>query len=68
MVALVDLDPRLDEPQMDTGEDLQPIFLLDNDRRTHIGTSLKADDRGDINTTLVKNANLFAWTTVDMMG
>jgi len=35
MVALVDLDPRLDDPQMEAGED----------RKTYIGTSLKSDER-----------------------
>jgi len=45
LVALVDLDPRLDDPQMEVGEDLQPIFLRDDDRKTYMGTSLKSDDR-----------------------
>ena len=68
LVALVDLDPRLDDPWMEVGEDLQPTFLRDNDRKTYMGTSLKSDDRKVISTTLVKNADLFAWIVADMPG
>ncbi|XP_068461695.1 uncharacterized protein [Phaseolus vulgaris] len=68
LVALVDLDPRLDDPRMEAGEDLQPIFFRDKDRKTHMGTSLKLDDREAIGKTLTKNADLFAWTAADMSG
>ncbi|XP_068475223.1 uncharacterized protein [Phaseolus vulgaris] len=68
LVALVDLDPRLDDPRMEAGEDLQPIFLRDKDRKTYMGTSLKPDDRETIGKTLTKNADLFAWTAADMPG
>ena len=68
LVALVDLDPRLYDPRMEAGEDLQPIFLRDDDRKTYIRTSLKTDDREVISATLVKNADLFAWTTANMPG
>jgi len=60
LVALVDLDPRLDDPRMEAGEDLQQIFLQDNDHKTYIGTSLKSDDRKVISKTLIENADLFA--------
>jgi len=53
---------------MEAGEDLQPIFLQDNDRKTYMGTSLKSDDREVISKTLVKNANLLAWTVANMLG
>jgi len=68
LVALVDLDLWLDDPQMEASEDLQPIFLRNNDRKTYMGTLLKSDDRKVISTTLVKNANLFAWTTAACPG
>ena len=68
LVALVDLDPRLDDPRMEAGEDLQPIFLRDKDRKTHMGTSLKSNDREAIGKTLTKNADLFVWTAADMPG
>ncbi|XP_068504438.1 uncharacterized protein [Phaseolus vulgaris] len=68
LVALVDLDPRLDDPRMEAGEDFQPKFLQENDRKTYIGTSLKSDDREVISKTLIKNADLFAWTAADMPG
>ena len=68
MVALVNLDPRLDDPRVEAGEDLQPIFLRDKGRKTHMGTSLKQDDRETIGKTLIKNADLFAWTAVDIPG
>ena len=67
LVFLVDLDPQLEDPRMEVGEDLQPIFLH-SDRKTYIGTSLKLDDREVISTTLVKNADLFAWTAADILG
>jgi len=66
MVALVHLDPRLDDPQMEAGEDLQSILLHDGDHKTYTGTSLKSDNRKVISTTLVKNADLFAWIAADM--
>jgi len=53
---------------MEAGEDLQPIFLGDKDRKTHMRTSLKPDDRDAIDKTLTKTADLFAWTAVDMPG
>jgi len=53
---------------MEAGEDLQPIFLRDKDRKTHMGTSLKQEDREAINKTLIKNADLFAWTVADISG
>ena len=68
MIALVDLDPRMDDPRMEAGEDLHPFPFRDDRHATYIGTSLKPDDRTTVSTTLVKNANLFAWTTADMPG
>lgn len=68
LIALVDLDPRLDNPRMEAGEDLQPIFLRDKYRKTHMGTSLKQDDREVISKTLTKNVDLFALTVADMLG
>jgi len=53
---------------MEAGEDLQPIFLRDKDRKTHMGISLKQDDREAIGKTLIKNVDLFAWTATDMPG
>jgi len=47
---------------------LHPFPLRDDRHATHIGTSLKPDDRLAIGTTLVKNADLFAWTAADMPG
>ena len=68
MIALVDLDPRMDDPRMEAGEDLHPFPLRDDRHTTHVGTSLTPDDRSAIGTTLAKNADLFAWTTADMPG
>jgi len=60
MIALVDLDPRMDDPRMEAGEDLQPISLRDSRHVTYMGTSLKSDAREAVSTILVKNADLFA--------
>jgi len=68
MIALVDHDPRMDNPRMEAGEDLHPFPLCDDRHAIHIGTSLKPDDRKAIGMTLAKNADLFAWTTADMPG
>jgi len=40
MIALIDLDPRLDEARLESGEDLRPLPLRDDDHKTHMGTSL----------------------------
>jgi len=53
---------------MEVREDLQPIFLRNKDRKTHMGTSLKQDNREAIGKTLMKNVDLFAWTATDMPG
>jgi len=43
MVALVDLDPRLDDAQMDAGKDLEPLPLNDGEHKTYISLSLNPD-------------------------
>jgi len=53
---------------MEVGEDLQPVFLRDKDRKTNMRTSLKPNDREAIGKDLTKNADLFAWTAADMPG
>jgi len=68
MMALVDLDPRLDDVRMEAGEDLEPLALSDDEHKTYIGSSLKSDDRRSISSTLMNNADLFAWTTADIPG
>jgi len=37
MVALVDLDPQLDEAHIEPGEDLRPLPLRDEEHATHMG-------------------------------
>jgi len=68
MVALVDLDPRLDDACMEAGEDLQPLPLCNDDHKTYIKTSLNPDDRKLVSTTLFDNTDLFSWTTADVPG
>ena len=68
MVALFDLDPRLDEACIEPGEDLHPLPLRDDEHKTHIGTSLKPDDNKLVSQTLIDNTDLFVWTIVDMSG
>jgi len=65
MVALVDLEPRLNETRIEPGEDLHPLPVRDEEHATHIGTSLKTDDNKLVSQTLIDNADLFAWTTLD---
>ena len=66
MVTLVDLDPRLDEARIESGDDLCSLPLQDEDHKTHIGTSLKLDDSKLVSQTLIDNTNLFTWTVVDI--
>jgi len=54
MVALVDLDPRLDEARIEPGEDLRPLPMRDEEHATHIGTSLKPDDNKLVSQTLIE--------------
>jgi len=58
MVTLVDLDPQLDDARMEVGEDLQPLPLNDDERKTYIGSSLNLDDRRTISITQVDNVDL----------
>jgi len=68
MVALVDLDPRLDETRIEPGGDLRPLPVWDDEHKTHIGISLKPNDSKLVSQTLIDNTDLFAWTTSDMPG
>jgi len=68
MVALVDLDTRIDEAHIEPGKDLCPLPLRDDEHKTHMGTSLKSDDSKLVSQTLIDNADLFAWTAIDMPG
>jgi len=68
MVALVDLDPRLDAARMKAGEDLQPLPLQDDEHKTYVGSSLNPYGWKLMSTTLVKNSDLFAWIVADMPG
>jgi len=40
MVALIYLDPRLDDARMEAGEDLQPLPLRDGEHKTYIRTTV----------------------------
>jgi len=68
MVALVNLDPRLNDARIELSEDLRPIPLQDDAHSIHMGTSLTSVDRTMVSQTLIKNADLFAWTAFDMSG
>jgi len=68
MVALVDLDPRLDEARIEPSKDLRPLPLWEDDHKTYIGTSLKPDDSKLISQTLIDNTDLFTWTTAHIPG
>jgi len=60
MVALVDLDPWLDEACIEPDEDLRPLPFRDEEHPTHMGTSLKLDDIKLVSQTLIDNVDLFA--------
>jgi len=66
MIALVDLDPQLDESCLEPVENLCPLPLRDDDHKTHIGTSLKPDDNKAVSQTLIDNIDFFLWIAADM--
>jgi len=58
MIALVDLNPWLDDALMEVGEDLQPLPLNDDEHKTYIGSSLNPNNHRTISRTLVDNVDL----------
>lgn len=66
VVALVDLDPRLNDTRTEPGEDFLSIPLQDDTHWTHMRTSPTPTDNTMVSQTLIENADLFAWTASDM--
>ena len=67
-VNVVDLDPRTNEVRIESGEDVAQIHLQDNNHCTKLGISLKEGEINVIREVLIQNADMFAWTVVDMPG
>ncbi|XP_072065252.1 uncharacterized protein [Arachis hypogaea] len=65
---LADLDPRagtLERPTLT--EDLDKIYFTENtDKFTYIGSTLSSEEKSSFRAFLQQNADLFAWTPVDM--
>jgi len=68
MVALVNLEPRLNEALIEPSEGLRSLPLRDEEHTTHIKSYLKSVDDKLVSQTLIDKAGLFAWTTSNMLG
>lgn len=66
MVALVDLDPRMNDAHIEPDKDLCPIPLQDDDHSTHMGTLLTAVVNTMVSQAFIKNTDLVAWTASNM--
>jgi len=62
VVAVTELDPRIEEIRVEPKEDVQCVPLIGDDKVTRMGTSLSKED-AQLSSTLQGNANVFAWTT-----
>lgn len=68
VVAIADLDPRVEEVRVEPREETQVIPLMGEDKTTRISTSLSKEDTTHITQILQKNVSVFAWTATDMSG
>jgi len=68
MVALADLDPRMNDAHIELGEGLRLVPLQDDKHSTYIGMSLMTIDGVMVSQGLIQNSDLFAWTASDMSG
>lgn len=66
-VALVDLDPWINELTLERGKDIRSVPLQDEKDTTNFRTYLTLVDGKTIHQTLKKNADLFAWAASDML-
>jgi len=67
LVAPTELDPRTDDIKVEHGEDTRLVPVMVDGRTTKIGTSLSKEDVEKISLMLQENADVFAWTAVDML-
>ena len=65
---VTDLDPRMDHARVEPGEDVIHIELKDKEHDTKLGISLGEKEAEMIRQVLVRNVDMFAWTTEDMPG
>jgi len=66
MVAMENLDPRLNDARIELEEDFCSILVRDDAHTTHIGTLLMPTDNTMVNQTLIENVDLFSYTSFDM--
>jgi len=68
MVAVTDLDPRVDDIRVEPGEEVCSIPIKDPEHCTKIGDSLSGTERDELIKLLLDNIDMFAWTATDMSG
>jgi len=69
MVAMVDLDPRLNDERLELKEETTSIVLGENEKQcTYIGGSMPEDLLNQLFTMLRINKYLFAWKATDIPG
>jgi len=69
MVAMIDLDPRInDDVRMKPSNDVTEWQLAGQRQNTQLGGSMTEDEVQKITKFLADNKDLFAWTAKDMSG
>jgi len=68
MVAMAELDPRIEEIRVEPKEETQRVPLIGEDKVTRIGTSLSEEDASQLNHVLQANVDVFTWTAMNMLG
>ena len=68
VVAVTELDPRIEEVKVEPEEETQYVPLRGKDKTTRMGVSLSREDAKQLSVTLQKNVDAFAWTVADMPG
>jgi len=69
MVAMVDLDSRMNDERLEPKEETTSIVLGENEKQcTYIGGSMPEDLLNKLIALLRRNKDLFAWKIVDIPG
>jgi len=68
LVAVTDLDPRLDDIRVEPSEEVCVIPLKDDEHSAKIGVSLTDEEKQKMTSLLQANTDMFAWTAADIPG
>jgi len=68
VVAVTELNPRVEEVRVEPEEETQYVPLGRNDKTTRMGVSLSLEDAKQLSATLQENVDAFVWTAADIPG